>query len=415
MTRLWVGATALLVGACGGDSQPSSASTNAEDDFGDPWFTEPEFEIGNGAGGSDEASFSLISSVRVLENGRRVLVVEAASLRVTIWTPEGSLVQEVGGPGQGPGEFTGALFAEVHRDGFRIRDFQRYSSFSNDGTLIATTPYPPRRLGFRGFPLGTQAMLDDGSFLAVPRVPAAALIGFDGDEPIEYLPVYHVRAEDDDWTTEVIAMLDTRNRDMSIQPRGTPFEDRGLQLGQTFGDFDLTWFDPDAGSVVVLRRTLPGGAVELMEIEAAGDTLWRRGISPSPVPLGPDRLATFIDESARRVAAALAGGEAESATVEAIRAAIEEVVYVPDPLPGANRLHGSSSGEIWFQGYQRQDSLSLWYAIGRDGVQGRKVLLPPGFRAMDATDSHVWGIRRDDLGVQYVVGRRLVPPQGAGG
>ena len=29
---------------------------------------------------------------------------------------------------------------------------------------------------------------------------------------------------------------------------------------------------------------------------------------------------------------------------------------------------------------------------------------------MDATDTHVWGYRRDDLGVQYVVGLRLLSP-----
>ncbi len=350
MTRLWVGVTALLVSACGGDSHTSSGPGGSEDDFGDPWLTEPKFEIGKDIGRGDEASFGLISSVRVLDEGKRILVVEAAALRVTIWTPEGSLVREVGRPGEGPGEFTGALFAEVHRDGFRIRDFQRYSSFSRDGALIGTAPYPPRRLSFRGFPLGTQALLHNGSFLAIPRVPAAPLAGVGGDDPIEYVPVYNVRAEGDDWTTETIAMLDTRNRDMSIRPKGTPFEDRGFELGQPFGDFDLTWFDPDAGSVVVLRRNLAGGAVELMEIEASGDTLWRRRVSPSPVPLGPDRLAAFIDETARRVATALEGREAESATVGAIADAIEEVLYVPDPLPGATRLHGSGSGEIWFRG-----------------------------------------------------------------
>ncbi len=175
---------ALLAGACGGDSQSAPGSADSLDDFGDPWLTEPEFEFGEGIGGSEEASFNLISSVRVLENGERVLVVEAASLRVTIWTPDGSLVREVGGPGQGPGEFSGPLFAEVHDGGFRMRDAQRYSSFSSDGTLIETTPYPPRELSFRGFPLWPEALLDDGSFFATPRVPPAALTGFGGDAPL---------------------------------------------------------------------------------------------------------------------------------------------------------------------------------------------------------------------------------------
>lgn len=52
-------------------------------DFGAPWTTEPEFEFGESVGGSAEASFGLISAVRVLGDGDRILVVEAASLRAT--------------------------------------------------------------------------------------------------------------------------------------------------------------------------------------------------------------------------------------------------------------------------------------------------------------------------------------------
>ena len=36
------------------------------------------------------------------------------------------------------------------------------------------------------------------------------------------------------------------------------------------------------------------------------------------------------------------------------------------------------------------------------------VLLPVGFRAMDATDTHVWGVWEDELDINYVVGRRLM-------
>ena len=415
MTRCSIAIAALVAGACGGDSQSGPGVADSPDDFGGPWLTEPEFEIGEGIGGNEEASFSLISSVRILEGGERVLVAEAASLRVTIWTPEGSLAREVGGPGEGPGEFSGTLFVESHREGFRTRDAQRYSSFSNNGTLIETVPYPPRALSFRGFPLWPEALLHDGSFLATPRVPPAVLVGFGGDEPIDFLPVYHVSAEGDDWTLETLAMLDTRNRHMFIRPQGTRFAERGFRVPQYYGDFDLTWFDPDAGSVVVLRRNRGGGTVELMEIEVAGDTLWRRRVSPSPVTLDPGTLATFVDRVARQYAEQLGGGEERPAATEAIRAAIEEAIHVPDPLPGATSLFGSNSHEIWFEGYQRRDTLSLWHAIRRDGAGGRRVLLPSGFRAMDATDSHVWGVRRDELGVEYVVGRRLVSAPTAGG
>ena len=402
----WLGVVALAAGA--------SAGCGSSDDFGDPWLTEAEFEFGEAAAGGGEAAFGQIGAVRVLENGERVLVVEPSALRVTIWTPDGTLVREVGGGGEGPGQFSGPLFVEVHRDGFRARDSRRYTSFASDGTLLDTVPFPPATLHHNGFRLGTHALLGDGSFLAVPQIPATAVVGFGGFEPIVDVPILHVRAEGDEWATSTIAMLDSRNRYLSIAPQGTPFEERGIRMAQFFGDFDLTWFDPGAGSVVVLRRNMPEGAVELIEIDAAGDTLWSRRVSPSPVPLDRDRLATFIDDVAERYAAVPGAGGGEATPVQVIRDAIEEAVHAPDPLPGATRVLGSASGEIWFEGYPTRDSLSVWHAIRRDDMRGRRVLLPPGFRAMDATDSHVWGVRTDEHGVNRVVGRRLTPPQRGG-
>lgn len=230
--NLVAGAAFLFLGA-GGVSRPSSlVAAQSAQEFGAPWLTVEEYEIGEGVSGGGDAAFSLISAVRVLEGGGRILVVEAAHLRVTIWRPDGSLVREVGGPGEGPGEFSGPLFAQVHGGGIHTRDTRRYTAFSSDGELIGTTPLPPPGLRFDGHRLRPRALLADGSFLAV-------------------------------------------------------------------------------------------------------------------------------------------------------------------------------------RGYQRQDSLAVWYAAGRDGSGLRQVLLPPGFRPMDASDSHVWGVRRGELGVEYVVGRRLMPPADA--
>ncbi len=184
---LAVPAAALIVQGCG--EEPAVSVT----DFGAPWTTEPEFEFGESLG--DGAGFGLISAVRVLGDGDLILVAEGASQRATLWTPDGSLVREVGRPGEGPGEFAGR---------FRVQ---------------------------------------------------------------------------------------------------------------------------------VL-------------------------------------------------------------------------------LPEAVRVRGTVSGEIRFNGFEEEDSHHVWYAVRRNGDPAgvRRILLPPGFTVMDATDAHVWGYRRDDLGVQYVVGRRLLPP-----
>lgn len=406
---LAAGAAALFFVAWGVSRPSSLVAAQSAQEFGVPWLTEEEYEIGEGVSGGGAAAFSLISAVRVLEGGERILVVEAAHLRVTIWRPDGSLVREVGGPGEGPGEFSGPLFAEVHAGGIHTRDAQRYTSFSSDGELIGSTPLPPAGLRFDGHRLLPQALLADGSFLAVARVPPTAQAGFGGGEPVESVPVLHLRLEDDQWELAPIARLDIRNRDLVLMPEGLR-SPGGIPFGQLYGDHDLTWYDPEAGSVVLLRRNLGGGEVELLEIAAGGDTLWHRRLSPPAVPFGADRAAAAIDATAQSLASSLADlGVSE----DAVREALEDELYIPDPMPGATRMHGTASGEIWFRGYQRQDSLAVWYAASRDGIGLRQVLMPPGFRPMDASDSHVWGVRRDELGVEYVVGRRLVPPTDA--
>ena len=150
-----------------------------QQDFGDSWITHPEFEIGEGAAGTGPAAFGIVSAVRVLGDGDRILVAEAGSLRATIWTPDGSLIREVGRPGEGPGEFAGGFDIQVHREGFLTIDDrgQRFTSFANDGTFIETIPFPPRSLTSGGRGVRPVALVDDGSVFASPMVSPLDLIG----------------------------------------------------------------------------------------------------------------------------------------------------------------------------------------------------------------------------------------------
>ncbi len=57
------------------------------------------------------------------------------------------------------------------------------------------------------------------------------------------------------------------------------------------------------------------------------------------------------------------------------------------------------------------DTLVAWYAVRRGtDAPARRVLLPRSFDVRDASDTHVWGVRKDELGVDHVLGRRLVGP-----
>ena len=82
--------------------------------------------------------------------------------------------------------------------------------------------------------------------------------GFDGNPPIESLPVVLLAGGTDSGGLDTVAVLATRNRAIVIVPEGTPTFG-GIQSEQIFGDYELTWFDPIAGSVCRVRRN-PGPA-----------------------------------------------------------------------------------------------------------------------------------------------------------
>ena len=91
---------------------------------------------------------------------------------------------------------------------------------------------------------------------------------------------------------------------------------------------------------------------------------------------------------------------------------IEKSVHVPgDYLPAIKRLFTASSGQVWLLSHETVDTLNVWYSVerGDDESPPRRVLLPDWFVLLDATDTHVWGVWRDELDINYVVGRRLVP------
>ena len=52
----------------------------------------------------------------------------------------------------------------------------------------------------------------------------------------------------------------------------------------------------------------------------------------------------------------------------------------------------------------------IWYAVRRREDDGpiRRIVLPESFSPLDANATHVWGVRTDEMGVQYVAGLRLV-------
>ena len=129
---------------------------------------------------------------------------------------------DLGGLGSGPGEFARASEIQLQPDGFYVRDSRRFTFFGDDGTVRGTVPYPPASLSFRGFRLVPRLLLDDGGFLAVPEVPAMAMSGWLGDDPIHKLPVFRVSRPHETWVMDTLLSLRQENDFLSVGSTSDP-------------------------------------------------------------------------------------------------------------------------------------------------------------------------------------------------
>lgn len=406
----WVVATTVVIAlGCndGVDSPPGSL------EIAGTWATVPAYEIGSPHG--ERASFQRISDIRLGDDGQRIHVADPREAQVTVWTPEGSLLLSVGGEGEGPGEFRGSTGAiHLTRDGFQVQDRDHFVLFAVDGRHLATVPVPSS-VTYRGFRFRPLAMLEDGSLLVYPSVDSGSRMGWWGDDSVDELPVVRLGEGDGRWTVDTVAVLDVKDE---ILGTGDPDNlTLTMFMFQPYRDSDQVFYNAKSQSVVLVRmRGLGPGEVDLTELSAQGETVWSRRMSFAPLTLS----ASDVDEMVEALAEHLANAPGRSASLLGdARSAVREALYVPEHYPPVQDVVLASNGELWMRTFEDAgtDSLNVWHAVrvGETDSPVRRILLPTSFSPHDATDTHVWGSRRDAFDVRYVVGRQLIRQEGESG
>ena len=396
-----------LAAACG---DPPSEPTGPPPD---EWLSEPHYRIGDAVRG--DALFGIVPYLRVNPRDGRVFVLEAYDNRLSVWTPAGERLFSVGRSGEGPGDFMMPYRVHFEDSRFYVRDQSKFTFFSYSGALLGTVPNPPNSLGYQGFPLKIDALTKDGSFLGRPNMAASVELGLFGDDPIDSLPVFSVRETAKGWVRGVVYWLDIRNTNFAL------YYGRWLTFpGQPFPVGDDYRLDPGAGTVLVAQvvgEHLGAGEAELFELSAVadgdrsvGDTVWHRRLAFEPIRLTPAMVEAAVGRILERNVH-VDEGEDTVRVRESARGNVEESVHVPEHLPAVKRLFLASSGQVWILSHETVETLNVWYSVDRgvDESPPRRVLLPDWFVLLDATDTHVWGVWRDELDINYVVGRRLVP------
>ena len=380
------------------------------------WIAAPEYEFGDQLEG--DALFGRIRDVRPTADGSTIYVLDAQSAEVTMWAPDGSLVGGVGGHGEGPGEFSdpGPLF--LHDDRIQVGDNAqyRYTTFTLEGEVVRTDGFPPgvgpletwmdlatvRRVFTR---FQVFAMFDDRSVGAL----GLPLWVMDGEIPEGNAPAVAVlRASQDsgDWGLDTLGLLSFQDVFASVRHP----EYGEIRVSQPWIPPDHYQMDPWNGSVVISRplRTQPG-VLELIEISTAGDTLWTRQVQLPPIAVTDDDIEKAVDDHAP-----FFGEDADDARVPLLfRRTIRDAFTIPDHWPAAREIRLMSNGEIWFQP-AGHDNPGMWYSVRKGEDEGpiRSVVLPERFRPLDVNATHVWGVRRDEMEVNYVAGLRLVRAAG---
>lgn len=371
------------------------------------WIAAPEYEFGDQMEG--DALFGRILDVRPAADGSRVYVLDVQSLEVTIWTPDGTLIRRVGGRGEGPGEFSdpGPLF--LFDDRFQVGDHSRYTTFALDGEVLRTDGFPPG-VGVleRGMDMATQrrsftsiqdfAMFADGSVGAL-GLPPWVLDGEvpEGEDPA--VPVLRASQDDGAWGIDTLGLLSFRDIYATLDHP----EYGEINPVQPWIRPDHFQMDPWNGSVVISRplRAQPG-VLELIEISLAGETIWTRQFQLPPIPVTDDDIETAVEAQAPYLGA-------DSGNVPfTLRRAIRNSFIVPSHWPATNEVRLMSNSEIWFQP-AGHDNPGMWYSVRKGEDEGpiRSVVLPERFRPLDVNATHVWGVRRDEMEVDYVAGLRL--------
>ena len=399
------GTVPLMLSLCVACSGGEQAAT---DQAIPTWTTEAEYQLGDA---TETGVFFETPLVRIDSERNRVFVVDAGSAQVSVWTPEGVLSAVRGRRGEGVGALGTVAGLFVEEDGtLSVVDGggSRFAYFASDGEHAETRLGPGTSLEYQGMKVRL-APPRDGVYLGTAEVLPArevgALVGpFAGQPPMLREPVLRVRrADNGQWLdAEPLLWLDISNRVMAANYPGG-----GVSFGgQRFGDYDQVRFEP--GTAIVMRTKGGPGSVELTEVNGDGDTVWHRRLQLEPLELTRERVDQMLDE----MVDIFAPFRTDRVTRQQLRDIYDEALYQPEYLPAAEgRPIPTSSGEIWFRTHEIVDNLRVHYAVRRGDMDEppRRVLLPEWLRVNDATETHVWGIRRDAEDVPHVVGRRLRP------
>jgi 6-bladed beta-propeller len=329
----------------------------------------PAVQIGAVEGNTNDQLFRVTMAKR-LHDGR-IVILNAGSNEMRIYSPTGGHIRSVGQEGQGPGEFRYPRTLWIGTsDTLIVGDFERFSIFDSSGVFVRNESF------------GRSAPLDrfsDGTFLRMVFAP-----GVNPYETGYARPDYSlVRTSADAMLADTLVRL-SGDETFRFSPDG-----RGI----------AAWAAPfGARRLVTLHSdhilTTDGATFEVRELDSDGSLIRIVRTPATPLPVTRQDIAN------------LETGMLEPARDEQQRTMLNQLFAAwtyPSVQPASDQLFADSEGDTWMRHFQAGSAdTAEWRIFDPSGRWLGDVSLPGRLTIFEIGDDYILGLAHDDLDVEYV-------------
>lgn len=364
------------------------AGAERDDPEPEPWHLE---EVGRLGSLEDEGpALSQVAGLALTDS--TVLVLESAPPRVAVFDDDGRWLRDIGGPGDGPGEFRAPLEIGVLNGDLWVGDLNgaRLETFTSAGVPLASHRWsiPRDSLGDLAVPT---ALLSDGSVLAAPRRVLSP--------NVRYRPHYRTTPGG-----EILAVLyrqEVAEGDVFVVQLPGNRLSVGLHPMRESPVVDIL---PDgAGLLVVEQRQAERPGVDTFRVQVIAPDGGRTadfGVPYTPVPADGwlDGFTARMEQDMLRF------GPVDRELVAAVRQNISPRDFYP-PVSGAV---AGSDGTIWIrrEAFIAADSVR-WQVFDATGRELGRLSAPTDVELLHASREEVWAVQPGDLDVPFVVRLRV--------
>jgi hypothetical protein len=364
-------------------------------------------EVRVGSSSDPDLGFSRIAGLLANADGD-VYVVETAAQHIRVYDSEGQLLRIIGGPGEGPGEFsfrTSPRFGLIG-DTLWVNDVGagRFTLFTLDGSVIATIPVAQVVVdALPGVPLTlrTSEYLGGGEFTSLYSIPSGSMRSIATSPQPVRAPVLRL-----DRTGTV---LDTLRLEIvrASSPLGVTVSGQRATVPQPPDERPLM-IDRPSSTYVVDRSVPPAGTpavISVLRRSAASDTVYSQRLVYEPKQWTDERLRAMMEVSLRLWSNRVGPGADTAAAASAIR----EAMSLPPFQPPVSSIRVGEDEVLWLAREESSSVAPEWIMLSPTGDPIGVASGPLRSTLYSSYGPVVWGTILDDVDVPWLVRFRLTP------